>query len=111
MQPSIFHGITFFSQRGKTTFNFLKPTKINRSRTVPVFFLSSSTYINQLQKKKKMVKTTIIARISDGLPLAASMDDEQVVLRASYKKTHKKNQHDLGWNRVGRVQRSSQDHL
>lgn len=25
-----------------------------------------------------MVKTTIIARISDGLPLAASMDDEQV---------------------------------
>lgn len=43
-----------------------------------------------------MVKTTIIARISDGLPLAASMDDEQVVLRASYKKTHKKNQHDLG---------------
>lgn len=27
-----------------------------------------------------MVKTTIIARISDGLPLAASMDDEQVSL-------------------------------
>jgi hypothetical protein len=27
-----------------------------------------------------MVKTTIIARISDGLPLAASMDDEQVLL-------------------------------
>jgi vesicle transport protein SEC22 len=26
-----------------------------------------------------MVKTTIIARISDGLPLAASMDDEQVL--------------------------------
>lgn len=25
-----------------------------------------------------MVKTTIIARIADGLPLAASMDDEQV---------------------------------
>lgn len=25
-----------------------------------------------------MVKTTIIARIMDGLPLAASMDDEQV---------------------------------
>lgn len=26
-----------------------------------------------------MVKTTIIARIADGLPLAASMDDEQVM--------------------------------
>jgi vesicle transport protein SEC22 len=25
-----------------------------------------------------MVKSTIIARVSDGLPLAASMDDEQV---------------------------------
>lgn len=25
-----------------------------------------------------MVKTTMVARVSDGLPLAASMDDEQV---------------------------------
>lgn len=25
-----------------------------------------------------MVKTTLIARVADGLPLAASMDDEQV---------------------------------
>ena len=28
-----------------------------------------------------MVKSTIIARVSDGLPLAASMDDEQVLLQ------------------------------
>ncbi|SAM01056.1 hypothetical protein [Absidia glauca] len=33
-----------------------------------------------------MVKTTIIARVSDGLPLAASMDDEQVEMElAEYK--------------------------
>lgn len=31
-----------------------------------------------------MVKTTIIARVSDGLPLAASMDDEQVIARHLY---------------------------
>jgi hypothetical protein len=29
-----------------------------------------------------MVKTTMVARVSDGLPLAASMDDEQVCLLA-----------------------------
>jgi hypothetical protein len=27
-----------------------------------------------------MVKTTMVARVSDGLPLAASMDDEQVYI-------------------------------
>jgi vesicle transport protein SEC22 len=33
-----------------------------------------------------MVKTTIIARITDGLPLAASMDDEQVKGREGEKR-------------------------
>jgi hypothetical protein len=42
--------------------------------TVHFLFLSSF----QTHTHTKMVKTTIIARVSDGLPLAASMDDEQV---------------------------------
>ncbi|KAI9301057.1 Longin-like domain-containing protein [Cunninghamella echinulata] len=37
-----------------------------------------------------MVKTTIIARVSDGLPLAASMDDEQVEMELVEYKSHAK---------------------
>ncbi|KAI8070478.1 Longin-like domain-containing protein [Gongronella butleri] len=37
-----------------------------------------------------MVKTTIIARVNDGLPLAASMDDEQVEMELAEHKGHAK---------------------
>lgn len=74
------------------------------------FFFYGHTYI------PNMVKSTIIARVSDGLPLAASMDDEQVRERTPW------NKNDLpsadwharafvGRNRVGRIQSSSQDHF
>jgi hypothetical protein len=65
----------------------IAPRHNDSSFSFTIFFLvlsflpfSLSLLLSQFEKilKQKMVKTTIIARISDGLPLAASMDDEQV---------------------------------
>jgi hypothetical protein len=51
---------------------------ILKTPRTPLFLLLVSLSLLLLFIKDRMVKTTIIARVSDGLPLAASMDDEQV---------------------------------
>lgn len=39
---------------------------------------SLQLFLRSPRKKYTMVRTTMVARVSDGLPLSASMDDEQV---------------------------------
>lgn len=48
------------------------PGWVGGKRVHLLFYTRTHTHI------PNMVKSTIIARVSDGLPLAASMDDEQV---------------------------------